>query len=315
MNQKAIYRVPLYGIAALLCLLLTSCFTGVESTKKITAEDVEAVEQSAEDAFIESYFVSQGCHTWSVGKAFYYADEELSWVFRPERPTFPDSVSLKGKIFTYAGSEEESPFGGAKKVVLLFDCEGYKFRYETGKSFAEIERLKYTPLIPPFIDMDDLNMARSLLKDRTLYIKSPMWYDAKGYGVEGRKLVPVKVLDVRPGNNVLPVEVWFEDDLGTQAGVYMSLLTSSRSQYITFDRLFSFTNPRLAHKQIEDEVWEQITRSRVKEGMTKQECKLALGNPQEVKKIPTYSGLKEQWIYNSGAYLFFIDGLLSDYRL
>ena len=40
-----------------------------------------------------------------------------------------------------------------------------------------------------------------------------------------------------------------------------------------------------------------------------------LGNPNEVKKIPTYSGLREQWIYNSGAYLFFVDDLLADYRL
>ncbi len=308
-------KITCCGVVTLLCLSLTSCFTGVESTKTITAEEVEVSKPSAEDAFIENYFVSQGCNTWQEGKAFYYADEALSWVFRPERPTFPDSVSLRGKIFTYAGSVEESPFGGEKKVVLLFDCEGYKFRYETGKTATEIERLKYTPLIPPFIDMDNLNTARSLLKDRTLYIKSPMWYDAEGQPVEGRKLVPVKVLDVRPGNNVLPVEVWFEDEQGVQAGVYMSLMTSSRSQYITFDRLFSFDNPRLAHKEIGDEAWQQITRGRVKEGMTKQECKLSLGNPQEVKKIPTYSGLKEQWIYNSGAYLFFVDGLLSDYRL
>jgi len=105
--------------------------------------------------------------------------------------------------------------------------------------------LKYTPLIPPFIDIDDLNMARSLLKDRVLYIKTPMWYNEKSEAIEGRKLIPVRVVDIRPGNNVLPVEVWFEDDKGNQAGVFMSLLSSSRSQYITFDRLFSFENPRL----------------------------------------------------------------------
>ena len=151
---------------------------------------------------------------------------------------------MKGKIFTYVGSIEESPFGGDDKVVLLFDCEGHKFRYETGKTREEIGRLKYTPLIPPFIDIDDLNMARSLLKDRVLYIKTPMWYNEKSEAIEGRKLIPVRVVDIRPGNNVLPVEVWFEDDKGNQAGVFMSLLSSSRSQYITFDRLLSFETPR-----------------------------------------------------------------------
>ena len=104
---------------------MTSCFTGVESTGKITLpEENRAEKQSPEDAFIESYFVPQGCDSWRVGKTFYYTDEKLSFVFQAERPTFPDSVSLKGKIFTYTGSVEESPFGGEKKVVLLFECEG-----------------------------------------------------------------------------------------------------------------------------------------------------------------------------------------------
>ena len=202
-----------YMVATVLCIFVTSCFTGVESTKKITMPDTgEIAAQSPEDRFIESYFVQQGCDTWRIGKPFYYTDEKLSFVFRPEKPTFPDSISLKGKIFTYAGSIEESPFGGDDKVVLLFDCEGHKFRYETGKTREEIGRLKYTPLIPPFIDIDDLNMARSLLKDRVLYIKTPMWYNEKSEAIEGRKLIPVRVVDIRPGNNVLPVEVWFEDD-------------------------------------------------------------------------------------------------------
>ena len=271
-----------YMVATVLCIFVTSCFTGVESTKKITMPDTgEIAAQSPEDRFIESYFVQQGCDTWRIGKPFYYTDEKLSF----------------------------------DKVVLLFDCEGHKFRYETGKTREEIGRLKYTPLIPPFIDIDDLNMARSLLKDRVLYIKTPMWYNEKSEAIEGRKLIPVRVVDIRPGNNVLPVEVWFEDDKGNQAGVFMSLLSSSRSQYITFDRLFSFENPRLQYKEIQDDAWEQITLGKVKTGMTKAECKLSLGNPNEVKKIPTYSGLREQWIYNSGAYLFFVDDLLADYRL
>mgnify|MGYP000330929058 FL=1 len=156
-----------YMVVTVLCIFVTSCFTGVESTKKITMPDTgEIAAQSPEDRFIESYFVQQGCDTWRIGKPFYYTDEKLSFVFRPEKPTFPDSISLKGKIFTYAGSIEESPFGGDDKVVLLFDCEGHKFRYETGKTREEIGRLKYTPLIPPFIDIDDLNMAPSLSFER-----------------------------------------------------------------------------------------------------------------------------------------------------
>ena len=93
-----------YMVATVLCIFVTSCFTGVESTKKITMPDTgEIAAQSPEDRFIESYFVQQGCDTWRIGKPFYYTDEKLSFVFRPEKPTFPDSISLKGKIFAYAG--------------------------------------------------------------------------------------------------------------------------------------------------------------------------------------------------------------------
>lgn len=306
-----------YMVATVLCIFVTSCFTGVESTKKITMPDTgEIAAQSPEDRFIESYFVQQGCDTWRIGKPFYYTDEKLSFVFRPEKPTFPDSISLKGKIFTYAGSIEESPFGGDDKVVLLFDCEGHKFRYETGKTREEIGRLKYTPLIPPFIDIDDLNMARSLLKDRVLYIKTPMWYNEKSEAIEGRKLIPVRVVDIRPGNNVLPVEVWFEDDKRKSSGSFHVIAFFVPLPIYHVRPLVFFPRIRVCNiRKYRTMLGSQITLGKVKTGMTKAECKLSLGNPNEVKKIPTYSGLREQWIYNSGAYLFFVDDLLADYRL
>ena len=51
-----------YMVATVLCIFVTSCFTGVESTKKITMPDTgEIAAQSPEDRFIESYFVQQGC--------------------------------------------------------------------------------------------------------------------------------------------------------------------------------------------------------------------------------------------------------------
>ena len=83
---------------------------------------------------------------------------------------------------------------------------------------------------------------------------------------------------------------------------------------LTFDRPFSYENPRNAHSEISDEVWTAITESRLLKGMTKSECRLSIGLPSEINKIPTYNGVKEQWLYNSGAYLFFSDGILEDFR-
>ena len=58
-----------YMVATVLCIFVTSCFTGVESTKKITMPDTgEIAAQSPEDRFIESYFVQQGCDTQHPGR-------------------------------------------------------------------------------------------------------------------------------------------------------------------------------------------------------------------------------------------------------
>ncbi len=54
---------------------------------------------------------------------------------------------------------------------------------------------------------------------------------------------------------------------------------------------------------------------RVSEGMTRDECRLALGVPDEIKRMPAYEGMREIWTYAEGRRLVFSDGLLiSAYR-
>jgi len=89
-----------YMVATVLCIFVTSCFTGVESTKKITMPDTgEIAAQSPEDSFYRVLFRSTRVRYVAHRKAYFIIPiEKLSFVFRPERPTFPDSISLKGKI-------------------------------------------------------------------------------------------------------------------------------------------------------------------------------------------------------------------------
>ena len=82
----------------------------------------------------------------------------------------------------------------------------------------------------------------------------------------------------------------------------------------TFDSLFAFDNPRNRYPEIKDDVWELITRSRVREGMTRDECRLALGQPSDILRIPTYGGMQERWTYTDGIFLIFDDGFLTKYR-
>ena len=221
---------------------------------------------------------------------------------------------LLGKIFTYKGDREENIFGDKAVVYLLFECDGNTYSYYTGKTIGEIENTDYLPLIPSLVDMDDVAMARSLFVGKQLYILTNHWYNRQGEVIDGRHLVAVNITDVEPGNNVLPLAIHFIDKRGIEAQVYITTKSSTHTQMLSFDRLFRYKNPRDAHSDISDEVWQAITESRLLKGMTKNECRLSIGLPAEVNKIPTYNGLKEQWLYNSGAYLFFSDGILEEFR-
>ena len=82
----------------------------------------------------------------------------------------------------------------------------------------------------------------------------------------------------------------------------------------TFPTLFSFDDPRKKYPDISPENWERIINGRVEAGMTREECRLALGSPKEVDRAANNSYLREIWLYENGIYLVFEDGLLKIYR-
>lgn len=304
----------LYTYIIISSLLLSSCYTATESTPTIKEKDIPKHIPTAEELVMENNFTQRGCHLWLEGKVFISVEEQLSPVLRPEGKSSPTISGLKGKAFIYRGSREENIFGDKAVVYLLFECEGNRYSYYTGKSWQEIADTDYLPLIPSLVDADEVAVARSLFEGKTLYILTNQWYNESGEPIPGRHYVPVQITAVEPGNNVLPLALLFVDEKNTHARVYISTKSSLHTQLLSFDRLFSYDNPRKAHSDISDEIWAAITEGRLLKGMTKNECRLSIGTPAEIKKIPTYSGLKEQWLYNSGTYLFFSDGILEEFR-
>lgn len=121
------------------------------------------------------------------------------------------------------------------------------------------------------------------------------------------------ILDVLPGNDVYPSQVVFRDKEGHHGSVMMSTGGVGGTSR-TFHTLFAFTDPHLRFPAITPENWELIKNSRVTSGMTRDECRLALGAPNEVDRRPSSMGLVEVWGYNSGKYLMFQDGILTSYR-
>ena len=83
----------------------------------------------------------------------------------------------------------------------------------------------------------------------------------------------------------------------------------------TFADLFFVADPKIRHSSIRPEIWELICEGKVKSGMTKEECKLALGNPDDVATGHDWNQTIDIWNYKNGMYLQFQDGLLTKFRI
>ncbi len=305
--KEMIQRLKYLSLIAL-PFLLVSCFTGIENTGRIsdrTVSKVKANKTTAEEAFFDTV-QPLPFSAWSKGKRLYVASNDIRLVLRPAVD------SLKGSIFTYEGQETLRQIDNTDEVVLLFASGGTTYRYETGKTIAELNKLKADYIVPFLTDLDYVTRVDSMLRGRKLYLKTSVWRHTNGEIDNGLRYVPVIVTGVAPGDAVYPFYVAFDYE-GRKSGVLMSSPTSS-VRNMTFDKLFSFSDIRDTHKQISDEVWKLVTEGKVKDGMTKEECTLALGSPQSVDRMPTHAGLVERWVYDNGVYLIFADGVLERFR-
>ncbi|MBR4962715.1 MAG: hypothetical protein IKY54_02310 [Muribaculaceae bacterium] len=270
---------------------------------------------SAEQSFMVTNFKENSVKDWKIGREFVCVVDELPMLLEPQKGVKDDYTNFKGTILKYKGIEEAQTWNGVESYIIYDDNE-VVYKYRVSKPVSDILSSDFSPLLPELVSVDYIAQADSLLTDKTLYIKTPNWYSLKGEDKRERKFVPVMVQRVVAGNKIFPLALIFKTDDGEEAMVYTTMYASQyMSQYSTFDKLFTFTNPREKYSQIEDEVWQLITCSQVEQGMTKNECQISLGLPDEVDQIPGYSGLIERWMYNTGTYLEFKDGILVKFRL
>ena len=293
----------------------TSCFTGVEGTKKITLtkDERKQIQPSPEEEFFQP-IAGTPLSAWQPGREFIAADNKTLLIFDQQgMPLDPEAVALAGKTLTYQGVTTRLTPDGSEECVLIFSDGNSIFRYNTGKSKSEATGNIYSDQIPMMIDVAMVDATRELLKGKQLWTRSPLWYDEKGNRIPGRKYVPVTITDVHPGTIVFPVSVSFMDSDGNNALVFMNFGNSGKESR-SFANLFYLSDFRQKYPGITDEVWQLICDSNVKTGMTKIECKLALGNPSEVDTGHDYSQTLDLWHYPDGAVLWFEDGLLTRFR-
>lgn len=320
--MKALHRrnINLLTVCVLLmCGALTSCFTGVESTKrvKMTRSERKATRPTAEEELI-SAVEGAPLSGWKQGRVFTASSDRVRLIFDPaEASLLSDSALREGSKVKFGGVELTPTAYGREEVVLLFDADGITLRYPTGRQPAEAMTEVISTQLPMLTDDATVTRVDSLLRGRTFYTRTQLWYDSAGNREQGRKFIPVRIegVDVCTGN--FPMRVLFRSlEKGAGAplcSMYMSL-SESGADSRSFPSLFTIENPRRRFSSTTDANWDRICSGLVSEGMTKDECRLSLGNPEETAGGQDRMKTIEIWRYSDGRVLRFEDGLLVSYR-
>ena len=313
-------RDILSGIAAgvFCCLLLVSCGTGIEVTEHVTDKDVQRVLDkefgNVPDVTLVAY--RDSFPAWKPGKRFWVADHRVTQMLAETSGYDKDTLRLTGHTLIYNSWSKSGIVTDEDYRWLYIDFTdeetGMRLNYRYGRA-RDAYRAGFT--LPMLIDMDMVEHVARQLVGKEFYIRTPIWYDRQTEQMkDGRHFIKVRIDSVMPGNAVLPLRVMFTTaDTREQAMVWMND-NSSTMLGRDFDALFSVANPRDSYPTITDANWDRITRGQVVEGMTKEECRLALGSPKSINERPDQAGMREYWYYDGGAYLFFVDGLLSQFR-
>lgn len=295
-------------------LAMSSCFTGVENTPKITEKDVQrtmsVLERRQPTTTLTPYVDSIA--TWRVDKQFYVTDNQVLIILDHRVGINADSLSLAGKCLNYSGYDIVTALDNREVVDVKFTIDSTTLVYHSGKTMAELSSSFSIPLL---IDMDMVAHVASQLEGRDAYVKTPIWYDLKTENmIRGRQFIKVHIDHVKPGNKVLPLRVVFTaSDNAQQAFVWMSSANSVINNR-DYDALFTARDVHDNYPDISNEVWRLIINGDVAVGMTKEECRLSKGAPKQIGRRPSQTEVTEFWYYDGGSYLQFVDGLLQAYR-
>lgn len=306
-----IRTISVFMLAMVLTAPLAGCFTGVESTPRITARDVkrEKVTVTPEMKYLTD-IAPEPYAGWKPGKRFYVTDDKITLALNP---IYNFAGKLGGVMLEYTGSREVPSLTGENVVELVFVTpDGTEVSYRTNTEQEEL-RARDRVDVPFTIEESVVEATKHQLNGKKLWILTSAWYDMNDDLTSGMKFVPVTVTDVLPGNVAYPVKVTFKDESGSEHRVFMSVGSDAHASR-PFAGLFSFDNPRKKYPAITSEVWENIKRGRVEAGMTRDECRLALGSPADVDRAADYSNVMERWSYENGIYLIFQDGILVRFR-
>lgn len=289
-------------LGLLIMPVMQSCFTGIESTPKITYKEVrrQNVTTSPEQEIAET-FTPEKYAQWKPGKRFFVTDAKAEWGLRGARGI------QRGDTLEILGFAEGIDITGAETREI--SLRNLRQPDDTLICVApKVGKTEYYR-VPFLIEEYVIDKMRDALVGNTYYLKSALWYSADGNTVRGRKFIPVKITGVEPFSDDYAAMVSIVDVAsGATSGVLMSQNIGNPTR--SFDTLFSISDPRRLYTETSDANWEAIRDSRVNDGMTRREVTAALGTPAKIDRGVNQSAAYERWTYSDGISLVFVDGIL-----
>lgn len=285
---------------------MQSCFTGVESTGKITLskKDRSIVAPSNEDLYLADIQPAK-IEDWAKGKRLLVADDKIRLVIENPENAFVQ----KGDTLKFVGINERRGADGTDKAALVFSINGKNLTYPVDKSVSDAKRELSASDLPMLNDADLIDALRKKIAGKTFWTRTTLWYGEDMEYKKGKKFVPVTVTEVSEGDAFFPVTVKFRDSEGN-SGRFLMNIGDKGNESRSFGRLFYLTDPRSLYRHISEDNWLAIQREEIRLGMTKEEVRLSRGNPTEVDAGHDYSITMEIWYYPDGTLVRFVDGLV-----
>lgn len=304
----------LSGLLAM--MLLHSCFTGVESTPRITERDVRAESlpsraDAAADTLSRRLSALRGepWPEWKPGKTFVVTDPRVGRRML-EVPTPP--VLEAGDTLVYTGWQPMREVTGDTTSVLMFSAHGQPVAVKVDRNLGTAAANAPLPL-PMTVETYLIDRANTLLEPLrrdSCWVLTTLWQNpATGQATDGHRYVPVKYDRVVAGMGVNPLRLLLADASGRSFCLETDATALSRPVR-PLSALVALMNPRLKYPLVSDANWELIKQGRVTIGMTRDECRLALGAPADIVREGGRDHVREAWSYDTGTFLLFEDGLL-----
>lgn len=284
------------ALAAL--ILLPGCFTGIEGTARIKDTTREGREASlSTEQTILADALPQPPADWRPGKAFIVTDGRYDLAFAPAAQA---ARLHRGDTLRLIGISPVARLSGDSVTDISFSSPCGTLTHRIDVRTSQLLAGSRLP-IPFTVDAESVIRARRILSGREVWtLKADK---------NGEKYKKVRIDDVTFGTPEYPLTVI------TSVGdsVHMAIESKGPSSR-TFASLFSLADPRQRYPQIPDENWAKISKGQIALGMTRDECRLALGAPANLDREAAYNALIERWTYENGIYLYFTDGLLTSFR-